>query len=49
MKIAADADIYTNHNFMWEILDIEQIKKDEEKKEKQLEEESKSSLPKSTS
>ena len=49
MKIAADADIYSNHNFTWETLDIEQIKKNEEKKEKQLEEESKSSLPKTTS
>ena len=38
MKIAADSDIYTNHNLNWETLDIDAIKKAEEKKEKELEE-----------
>ena len=37
MKIAADSDIYTNHNLTWETLDVKAIKAEEEKKEKELE------------
>lgn len=41
MKIAADADIYTNHMFTWEVLDIKKIQEEEAKKEKELENEAK--------
>lgn len=36
MKIAADTCIYTNHQFTWETLKIDEIKQEDARKEQQL-------------